>query len=109
MRIIIFIIALLTVHFANCCSCLPPGKIDDKQFNEYGVIAKGKIIRIIESEYEQAIFIKVETYYKGFQKNATIKIISPSRSGMCGIFPKVGEHSLMYAFSSGKAFRTSLC
>ena len=55
------------------------------------------------------ILIKVDTYYKGSQNKDTIKIVSPREAGDCGIFPKVGEHWLMFAYSAGNRFRTNLC
>jgi len=55
------------------------------------------------------ILIKVDTYYKGSQNKDTIKIVSPREAGDCGIFPKVGEHWLMFAYSTGNSFRTNLC
>jgi len=96
-------------NLSYSCSCLPPGKIDEKQYNKYGLILKGKIKKVIQHEYETHIVIRVTTYYKGIQKKKTITIISPRGDGICGISPKPGEEWLMFARIDNKIFRTSLC
>lgn len=109
MKIFIFLICTLFGQIANCCSCSPLGTIDEKEYNQYNLIAKGKISKVVEGRFKRTIYLKVDTYYKGDKREKTITIESPSESGMCGIFPKVGESWLMFAHTSGKAFKTDLC
>jgi hypothetical protein len=110
MRFLFFLtILLFNNQIANSCSCIYPGPIDDKQYNEYSLIAKGKIIKVIELKFTRIIHIRLTDIYKGNEKSQIIVIESPSQSGMCGIFPKVGENWLMFAYASGKAYETNLC
>jgi hypothetical protein len=44
-----------------------------------------------------------------FQDKTTIIISSASESGLCGIFPKVGERWLLYAYGTSNSFSTNLC
>lgn len=106
-----FYLLCLTIlsQVAYSCSCIPLGTIDDKQYNQYDLIIKGKIIKLIEKKFTRITYIKVDTYFKGTQNSTTIKIKSPSQSGMCGIFPKIGEHWLIYAYKKDNAYETSLC
>ena len=105
----IFFFLISLVQKDDFCSCIPLVPIDDKQYNEYNLIVKGKVVNISESQFERSIYIKVDTYFKGKQKDSTVVIKSPSQSGECGIFPEVGEIWLMYAYTSEKAYRTNLC
>jgi len=100
---------LLLSSVTYSCSCIPLGKIDEKQYSEYDLIIKGKIIRLVEKYFARIIYIKVDTYFKGRQNTTIIKIESPSQSGMCGIFPKIGEQWLLFAYKKGKSYNTSLC
>ncbi|WP_462252967.1 hypothetical protein [Ferruginibacter sp.] len=109
MKLYLLFLVLLFCQKGNCCSCIHPGNIDEKQFNKYDLIFKGKVEKIYEKAFERIIFLKVEAYYKGKQISKISKIISPAQSGQCGIFPKIGEHWLMFAYSSGKTFNTNLC
>jgi len=100
---------LLLSGVTYSCSCILLGKIDEKQYNEYDLIIKGKIIRLEEKNFARIIYIKVDTYFKGGQNTTTIKVESPSQSGMCGIFPKIGEQWLVFAYKKGNSYNTSLC
>ncbi len=100
---------LLLSRVTYSCSCIPLGKIDEKQYSEYDLIIKGKIIRLVEKNFARIIYITVDTYFKGRQNTATIKVESPSQSGMCGIFPKIGEQWLVFAYKKGDSYNTSLC
>lgn len=91
------------------CSCIPLPPIDNKQYNEYSLIAKGKVVKITFSNLGENIYLTVDTCYKGGQKRETIKIVSPSSEGICGIFPKIGERWLMFAYAEGKNYKTNLC
>lgn len=104
-----FIIGLVVSNISPWCSCIPPGEINEEQYNEYAVILKGKIIKINEGRWERTISIKVDTYYKGSQTKDTIKIISPASSGECGIFPQIGENWLIFAFNQEGKYTTHLC
>lgn len=106
---LIFFLLISIVQKNDFCSCIPPGPIDDKQYNEYNLIIKGKVVNVSESQFERTIYLKVDTYFKGKQKDSAVIIKSPSESGMCGIFPEVGEIWLMYAYASEKTYRTNLC
>ena len=63
----------------------------------------------MEKNFARIIYIKVDTYFKGRQNTTTIKVESPSQSGMCGIFPKIGEQWLVFAYKKGNSYNTSLC
>jgi hypothetical protein len=106
---LIFLLLILLAQKDDFCSCIPLGPIDDKQYNEYNIIVKGKVVNVSESQFERTIYLKVDTYFKGKQKDSIVIIKSPSQSGECGIFPKVGEIWLMYAYASEKIYRTNLC
>ncbi len=91
------------------CSCLPPGPIDDQQYSEYSLIAKGRVAKVSLSNFERTIYLTVETYYKGKEVQNKIKITTPRQEGMCGIVPKAGEQWLMFAYAEEKDYRTGLC
>ena len=109
MRLCIFLISIFFGQIAYCCSCVPLGVIDEKQYTEYSLIAKGKISKVVEGRFSRTIYLKVDTYYRGDQKERTIKIESPSASSMCGIFPTIGESWLIFAYTFEKTFKTHLC
>ena len=103
------LVFLTSSLIGNCCSCTPLGKIDDKQYVEYALILRGKIIKVSETNFERIVTVKVKVYYKGNQTNDKIKIISPRQEGECGITPKVGEEWLMFTYFTNKSFYTNLC
>lgn len=106
----IFLFSLLLLSSVTySCSCIPLGKIDEKQYGEYDLIIKGKITRLVEKSFSRIIYIKVDTYFKGRENTTIIKVESPSQSGMCGIFPKIGEQWLVFAHKNGNSYNTSLC
>lgn len=105
---LLFFFALLT-HKPNYCSCIPLPPIDEQQFKEYDLIAKGKVTKISLSNFERTIDVTIEKYYKGEQKKTIMKITTPRQEGMCGIVPKVGEDWLMFAYADKNGFRTELC
>ena len=109
MNVFLFLFTLLVQNHPNYCSCIPLGPLDDKQYNEYNLIAKGKIVNVIVNNSERIIYLEVETYYKGKQTQANIEIGTPSQEGVCGILPKVGENWLMFAYADEKNYKTSLC
>lgn len=94
---------------ANYCSCIEPSPIDDRQYNEYGLIAKGKIVKVTMDAFSESIYLSVDTCFKGGATQKTIEITSPASEGMCGIFPQAGEHWLIFAYADGKHYRTNLC
>ena len=100
---------LILSQIAYSCSCIPLGPLDDKQYNEYDLIIKGKVVKLIEKQFKRIIYIKVDSYFKGTQKSTTLKIESPRQSGMCGIFPKIGEQWLVFAYKKDNIYNTSLC
>lgn len=91
------------------CSCTPPGPIDDRQYNSYQLIAKGKIESVTVNGFERTILFKADTCYKGGENQSRIKIITPKQEGACGLFPKTGEAWLIFAYADGPDFRTHLC
>ena len=106
----IFLFILLQVNTVTfACSCMPFKKIDEIQCNEYQLIIKGKITKIVEKNFTRIIYIKVERYFKGKINVNTLKVESPSQSGMCGIFPKIGEKWLVFAYKNGSSYSTNLC
>ena len=109
MKYILLFSLLLLSRVTYACSCLPLGKIDEKQYNEYDLIIKGKITKLVEKNFTRIIYIKVDKYFKGKLRVTTIKVESPSQSGMCGIFPKIGEEWLVFASKKDNSFNTSLC
>ena len=98
----------LFIQKPNCsCSLLPP--IDDKQYEEYDLIAKGKVVKVSVKNWARTIYLNVKTYYKGGNKQSQIKIITSSTEGMCGIGPHVGEDWLIFAYTENKYYRTDIC
>ncbi len=109
MKYLFLLSFLLLSSITYSCSCIPLGKIDEKQYREYDLIIKGQIIRIVDKNFARIIYIKVEKYFKGKQNITTIKVESPSQSGSCGIFPKIGEQWLVFAYKQSNGYNTSLC
>lgn len=106
-----FVLFLLLALYPkpNYCSCIPLPPIDDKQYNDYNLIAKGKVVKITMNNMEENIYFAIDTCYKGDEREKTLKITSPGSEGMCGIFPKVGEDWLMFVHRDGKNYKTHLC
>ena len=98
MKLIWTFIFLLTFNIGFPCTCESLGKIDKEQFNEYDLIATGKILSV-----------GIHSVFKGRIKKMTIVLSTSSQSGMCAIFPKVGEKWLIYANGNGLEFSTDLC
>jgi hypothetical protein len=106
----ILLILLTLISFKGlCCSCINFGEINDKVYNSYDIIVKGQIEKVEEGELSRTIYIRIEKEYKGNIKSELISITSPSQSGMCGIFPKIGEVWLMYASKSESIYFTDMC
>ena len=103
-----FLLSLLT-YKPNFCSCAPPGPIDNQQYNKYTLIVKGKVAKVSATKFERTIYLTVEANYKGKGDESTVKIATAKQEGECGIFPKVGEKWLMFAYTDKKGYRTSLC
>ena len=93
----------------NFCSCIPLGPIDEKQYNEYDFIARGKIVNIKETRFQRLISFQVDTIYRGKDSRTIVEIISPKGSGECGIFPEKGENWLMFTYTSSTSYKTYLC
>jgi len=108
MSYLLLVFSLLT-HRTNYCSCIPLGPIDEKQYNEYSLIVKGKVVKEQVSNFERTIYLNVEIYYKGGNNQNKIIITTPRQEGMCGIVPKVGEEWLMFAYGKDNGYRTELC
>lgn len=102
---------LLFGLFANKpnCSCIPLGQINDKQYEEYDLIAKGKIVKVWVKDWTRTIYLNVIIYYKGGNKQSQIKIITSSTDGMYGIGSHVGEDWLIFAYTENKSYRTDIC
>jgi hypothetical protein len=109
MRYLFILLFIFFNKLSYSCSCYPLGKIDEKQYNEYGLIVKGKIVKVIQGDYETEIVIRVITSYKGTLKKKNITILSPKGDAVCGISPKPGEEWLMFAHLDNKKYQTSLC
>jgi hypothetical protein len=108
MSCFLFLFSLL-MQKSSYCSCIPLGPIDDKQYNEYNLIVEGKVSKVVVQNFERTIYLAAKTYYKGGNSQTIVKITTPSQEGECGIFPKVGETWLMFAYTNGKNYRTELC
>jgi hypothetical protein len=109
MKLFLLFTSLFSFQVAQCCSCIHQGKIDEKQYDEYQLIAKGKIIKVAEHRYLKVIFLQISTLYKVDKQEKVIMIISPKDEGLCGIIPRYGEVWLMFAYKDGKSFKTDLC
>jgi len=109
MKLIWIFIFLLTFNMGFSCTCESLGKIDKEQFNQYDLIASGKILSVDFGEFTQKIEVGINSVFKGRIKKMTIVLSTSSQSGMCGIFPKVGEKWLIYANGNGYEFSTDLC
>jgi hypothetical protein len=91
------------------CSCTPLKPLDEKQYNEYSLITKGKVVNVSVTNFERTIYLEVQAYYKGGGNQRILKILTPIQDGTCGIVPTVGEQWMIYAYTEGKVFRTELC
>ena len=109
MKLIWTFIFLLTFNIGFSCTCESLGKIDKKQFNQYDLIATGKILSVDFGEFTQKIQVGIHSVFKGRIKKMTIVLSTSSQSGMCGIFPKTGEKWLIYSNRNGYEFSTDLC
>ncbi len=109
MKLIWTFIFILTFNIGFSCTCESLGKIDKEQFNQYDLIATGKILSVDFGEFTQKIEVGIHSVFKGRIKKMTIVLSTSSQSGMCGIFPKVGEKWLIYANGNGYEFSTDLC
>jgi hypothetical protein len=107
-NILLILFALINLE-GLCCSCMDPGKINDEQYNSYDLIVKGEIEKIEDGEWTRIIYIRIEKNYKGSLDSKLVEISSPSQSGMCGIFPEIGENWLIYANNSNGTYSTGLC
>lgn len=108
MNLVAFVFSLL-LQKPNFCSCTLLAPMDDKQFNEYSLIIKGRVVKVIEGEFKRVIHFSVDSFYKGNQQKGLVEVVSPSSSGMCGIFPKKGENWLVFAYTKSKSYETHLC
>ena len=103
-------ILLLSLFFSKpFCSCLPLDPIDDKQYNSYALIAKGKVVKDTIINYERLMTFEVDTYYKGGGDAKVIEISTASQDAMCGINPGIGDEWLMFAYGSTTKYTTGLC
>jgi len=109
MKIICTLILLLTFNLGFSCTCETLGEIDREQFNEYDLIATGKILSVDFGEFTQKIEVGIHKIFKGKVKEMTIVLSSSSQSGMCGIFPEIGEKWLIYSKGKDIEFSTDLC
>jgi hypothetical protein len=91
------------------CSCASLGKINEEQFKSYDLIVKGQIEKVEKGEWIRTIYVRIEQQYKGVIKSELVIIYTPSESGMCGIFPKVGETWLIFAQKDENSYSTILC
>jgi hypothetical protein len=109
MKLYLLILKLLASQACYYCSCPPPPKIDDNEYNSYDLIVSSTILKVSDKGFERTILLKVDTCFKGNNIHGTVEISSPSQEGICAISPKVGEHWLIYANAFGKIFKTNLC
>lgn len=106
----IFLFGLLLLSLAAApCSCLSSGKINEEQYNSYNLIITGKVVKLVEKEFNRIIYIKVVKYFKGNKKTTIVKIETPVWQSACGITPKIGENWLLFAYKQGKIYTTNLC
>lgn len=108
MSFLFFIFSLL-VPKANYCSCVPLGPLDEKQYKEYDLIVKAKVIKTTVHNFEKTIYLSVDTYYKGGYEQKTLEISTPDRESICGITPTVNEVWLIFAYLLENNYETSLC
>ena len=108
MRIITLLFVLISLK-GLCCSCIYQGEINDEQFNFYDLIIHGEIEKVEEYEWTRTIYVRIKVQYKGMVKTELVLISSPSQSGTCGVFPKVGENWLIFANKSDGLYSKSLC
>lgn len=91
------------------CSCVPPPAMSDQQYDEYDLIVKGKIVSLSVKNGSRIISVHVITSYKGNSDKKLVIIKCPEQSGECGIFPKIDEQWLFYAYTNKNTFTTHLC
>jgi len=109
MRIYLFLFTLFFSNAAYSCSCEPPGKIDDQQYNKCDVIFSGKVISIQKKQWMKEITFEIQMRFKGIQKPSKITITTSAQESTCGISPKLGEEWLIFAYREKEGFQTSLC
>lgn len=109
MRIFLILFILFFSNAAYCCSCEPPGKIDDQQYNKYYAIFTGKIISIQKKQWAKEITFEIRIQFKGILKLSKITITTSAHESTCGISPKVGEEWLIFAYREKEGFQTNLC
>lgn len=83
--------------------------MDDKQYNEYDLIIRGKVTGIIKKEFSKYISVKIFKYYKGKLKSKRITIETPANDGICGIAVTTGEEWLIFTYKRGDSYVTNLC
>ncbi|WP_207535650.1 hypothetical protein [Desertivirga arenae] len=105
----LLIIFLITSKIASSCKCMALGKIDDKQYDQYELIVKGRIIKVGIEGTKRSISVKVLNCFKGSEKADTVFISTPIDGAACGISPKVGEKWLLFANGSAENYTTSMC
>lgn len=109
MKYIFCALLILSCIAAYSCSCLPLGKINDEQHSKYDLIAKGKITKIDTENYKLVLTVKVNTYYKGKQRNKKIKIQTGANEAICGLTVSVGEKWLFFSYKKEDVYTSSLC
>jgi hypothetical protein len=109
MRLFLFFSSFLISFFAQCCDCIPSGKIDSSQYNEYAIIFTGKVIKIVNNKDGKFIEMRVGTYFKGNLKSNVVRINTPTTESLCGITPRAGERWLIFSYSYKNYFKTDLC
>lgn len=87
--------------FVHACSCGPMPKLTKKGVNQSSEIFVGTIIDVtidLTARSKTATFI-VDKHLKSKSKSDTLKVITSSDGGMCGLYFQKGQR--WYIFSSG--------
>ncbi|WP_207420306.1 hypothetical protein [Desertivirga brevis] len=83
--------------------------MDDKQFSQYDLIIKGKILKVDTDGMKKKITVKVINYFKGNRQSGPVIVSTPAESAACGISPKEGEKWLIFANGTDENYTTSMC
>ena len=102
-------LSLLIPVFGICCSCMPNGEIDAKQYHSYDLIIRGEIVKIDSQQYDNLVTVKIKKTFKGETAEKTVVIKTPSSSAACGIHFLEGEQYLIYATQRKEQYSSILC
>lgn len=101
--VLIFSIALffkISYKPVSACSCAPPGSpIEVKERS--AAIFSGTVISQNSRNFQREVTFKVEQIWQG-KLNDRVAIITPNNSAACGVYFKLQERYLVYAYNNDR-------